>query len=292
MGSNLEKLFCTIMNNRIVTFLKRRSILHKSQIGFLPKQRTSDHIYSLHTLINKNLKGKQRKIFTCFVDLKKAFDSVWHDGLLYKLLQIGIGGKTFDVIQSMYRNSRCAVKIGNCRTAFFQQGRGVRQGCSLSPTLFNIYINDEEEEELLPSGHQAPKHKLCFINTHKTHCQLLYVQYHEQPVCTSLLFTSLFIKSQYTVFCFLFLYILLFFLHILLFFCTSHCLLHISLSFAHLIVFCTSYCFALFYFIAHFILISPFLTICMPLCYVTYIICILIVLHCPLSGPDSIAFHF
>ncbi len=110
------------MNNRIVTFLTRRSILHKSQIGFLPKQRTSDHIYSLHTLINKNLKGKQRKIFTCFVDLKKAFDSVWHDGLLYKLLQIGIGGKTFDVIQSMYRNSRCAVKIGNCRTAFFQQG--------------------------------------------------------------------------------------------------------------------------------------------------------------------------
>ncbi len=45
----------------------------------------------------------------------------------------------------MYRNSRCAVKIGNCRTAFFQQGRGVRQGCSLSPTLFNIYINELAE---------------------------------------------------------------------------------------------------------------------------------------------------
>ncbi len=136
VGSNLAKLFCNIMNNRIVTFLTK---------GFLPKQRTSDHIYSLHTLINKNLKGKQRKIFTCFVDLKKAFDSVWHDGLLYKLLQIGIGGKTFDVIQSMYRNSRCAVKIGHLRTAFFQQGRGVRQRCSLSPTLFNIYINELAE---------------------------------------------------------------------------------------------------------------------------------------------------
>ncbi len=45
----------------------------------------------------------------------------------------------------MYRNSRCAVKIGNCRTVFFQQGRGVRQGCSLSPTLFNIYINELAE---------------------------------------------------------------------------------------------------------------------------------------------------
>ncbi len=81
------------------------------------------------------------------------------------------------------------------------------------------------------------------------------------------------------------------------FFCTSYCFfahlvvfLHISLSFAHLIVFCTSYCFALFYFIAHFILISPSLTICMPLCYVTYIICILIVLHC--HWADLIRLHF
>ncbi len=86
-------------------------------------------------------------------------------------------------------------------------------------------------------------------------------------VCTSLLFTLLFIKSQYTVFlfctsyCFLHILLLLFFLHIL---------------FAHPIVFCTSYCFFahlivlhFFYFIAHFTLISPFLTTCMPLCYVT-----------------------
>ncbi len=58
------------------------------------------------------------------------------------------------------------------------------------------------------------------------------------------------------------------------FFCTSYCFLHILLFFAHL--FCTSYCLlhillfcTFFYFIAHFTLISPFLTICMPLCYVT-----------------------
>ncbi len=78
--------------------------------------------------------------------------------------------KTFDVIQSMYRNSRCAVKIGNCRTAFFQQGRGVRQGCSLSPTLFNIYIN-ELAEALDRSGnipaslYTTPKSNACCMRT-------------------------------------------------------------------------------------------------------------------------------
>ncbi len=77
-------------------------------------------------------------------------------------------------------------------------------------------------------------------------------------------YSHYYLLSPSTLFFFLFLYILLFFFaHLVVF-------LHISLSFAHLIVFCTSYCFALFYFIAHFTLISPFLTICMPLCYVTY----------------------
>ncbi len=79
-------------------------------------------------------------------------------------------------------------------------------------------------------------------------------------------YSHYYLLSPSTLF-FLFLYILLFFAHLVVF-------LHIF--FAHLIVFCTSYCFlhillfcTFFYFIAHFTLISPFLTICMPLCYVT-----------------------
>ncbi len=80
-------------------------------------------------------------IFACFIDFKKAFDSIWHEELYLKLLDSGIGGKFYDLIKSMYTASQCAVKIGNQRTKFFPQGRGVRQGCSLSPTLFNIYIN-------------------------------------------------------------------------------------------------------------------------------------------------------
>ncbi len=126
--------------------------------------------------------------------------------------------------------------------------------------------------------HKHSQDPLLTVNIITFSSLLLYVHYHEQPVCTSLLFTLLFIKSQYTVFSF-FVHLIVFctsccfFAHL---FCTSYCFLHILLFFAHLIVFCTSYCFlhillfcTFFYFIAHFTLISPFLTICMPLCYVT-----------------------
>ncbi len=142
-SSNLGKLFSSILNNRIVNFLNEHNVLSPCQIGFLPNYRTTDHIYSLHTLINKHVKQtKNGKMFAYFIDFKKAFDSIWHNGLYYKLLQSGVRGKVYDIIKSMYSNNKCAIQIGNKHTDFFTQKRGVRQGCSLSPTLFNIYINE------------------------------------------------------------------------------------------------------------------------------------------------------
>ncbi len=135
-------------------------------------------------------------------------------------------------------------------------------------------------------SHKHLQDPLLTVNTLTFSSLLLYVQYPEQPVCTSLLFTLLFIKSQYTVFLFLYIYC---FLHILLFFahlfCTSYCLLHI-LFFAHLIVL---HFFISLHILLLFLLLLPYVCPCVML---LYIICILIILHCPLSGPDSITFHF
>ena len=70
-----------------------------------------DHIFSLKTLIDKYVTHTSKgKLFSCFVGFKKAFDSIWHQGLLYKLLKYKIGGKLFVVISNMYSNSRCCVK--------------------------------------------------------------------------------------------------------------------------------------------------------------------------------------
>ncbi|KAI4889447.1 hypothetical protein NFI96_002246 [Prochilodus magdalenae] len=142
VNSNLGKLLCSIINSRLLDFLMKHSVLSRSQIGFVPNHRTSDHIYTLHALIDLHVNQKKNKIFACFIDFKKAFDTIWHDGLFYKILESGVGGKTYDIIKSMYTNNKCGIKIGNRRTELFSQERGVRQGCCLSPTLFNIYINE------------------------------------------------------------------------------------------------------------------------------------------------------
>ena len=142
VSSNLGKVLCGIINARLMNFLSEQKILSKSQIGFLPKCRTSDHIYTLHTLIDIHVNQNNTKIYACFIDFQKAFDSIWHEGLLYKILESGVGGKIYDIIKSMYAGNKCSIRIGNKRTHSFTQSRGVKQGCNLSPTLFNIYINE------------------------------------------------------------------------------------------------------------------------------------------------------
>ena len=70
---------------------------------------------------------------------QKPYDSVWHDGLLSKLIHNKIGWRLFGLLSDMYSKLMCVIRSGDKRTNFFSFDREVRQGCTLSPLLFNLY---------------------------------------------------------------------------------------------------------------------------------------------------------
>jgi hypothetical protein len=130
------------MNDRLYKFMINKNLISASQIGFMKNKRTADHIFVLKAILEE-AKSRRKPIYACFVDLKKAFDTVWMEGLYYKLLfQYQISSKFVKNIQSLYLNILSCVRTdGNC-SKFFHILIGLRQGCNLSPYLFNLYIND------------------------------------------------------------------------------------------------------------------------------------------------------
>ena len=111
--SCLGKLFLSILNNRLLQFSIHHKILSDSQLGFRKGNRTSDAHIIIHNLVNKYCHKNNTKINSCFIDLSKAFDTVPRDILLKKLLSLGIKGKFFNIIRSIYSNNMACVKMNN-----------------------------------------------------------------------------------------------------------------------------------------------------------------------------------
>ena len=131
------KLFTAVLNLRLNKFLNDHDILEENQVGFRAGYSTCDHIFSLHALI-EILKAKKQKLFCSFIDVSKAFDSVWRVGLWTKLLKNNINGKFFRFVCNMYQGIKSYI------TPNGSQSSGVRQGeiCHLSYLFY--FLNDLE----------------------------------------------------------------------------------------------------------------------------------------------------
>ena len=98
-------------------------------------------MFILRTLIENYVCNKS-KLFACFVDFEKAFDSVLHSALLLKLAKLDIKGPFYDIIRNMCRENDLHVRIHDNLMGTFAPKLGVRQGDNLSLTLLKIFVND------------------------------------------------------------------------------------------------------------------------------------------------------
>ena len=134
------KLYSRVINNRLLKHIELNNMLHEGQGGFRLRRSCIDNIFSLNELIQGRIKeGKSTYAF--FLDVKKAYDTVWRDGLWYKMWEMGIKGKMWRVVRSLYVNNRSCIFLEGKSSDYFSINQGVAQGCTLSPTLFLIYIN-------------------------------------------------------------------------------------------------------------------------------------------------------
>ena len=108
------------------------------QAGFRKGRGTRDQIASIRWIIKK-AREFQKNICFCFIDYAKAFDCVDHNKVWKILKEMGIPDHLTCLLRNLYAGQEATVRTGHGTTDWFQIGKGVDQGCILSPCLFNLY---------------------------------------------------------------------------------------------------------------------------------------------------------
>ena len=108
------------------------------QVGFRKGRGNRDQIANIHWIIEK-ARGFQKNIYFYFIDYAKAFDCVDHNELWKMLKEVGIRDHLTCLLRNLYAGQEATVRTGHEKTDCFQIGKGVCQGCMLSPCLFNFY---------------------------------------------------------------------------------------------------------------------------------------------------------
>ena len=135
------KILSKIVTDRISKYAKSHGFIRPEQFGFRNKEECISLFISIREICQRR-KFQGKFTYLAFLDLKKAYDSVPFFNILTKLYNIGIRGNCLQFLKNLYLTSKARANVNGQLSYEFPIHRGVRQGCPLSPILFNIFIND------------------------------------------------------------------------------------------------------------------------------------------------------
>lgn len=141
LTSCLCKLMEKMINFRLLWFLESNDLLTPVQSGFRRKRSTMDQIVRLENSIQRAFLNKEY-VLSVHLDFEKAYDMLWTNGLLFKLHSLGVRGRMFGWIRSFLQDRTIQVRLHQTFSKTLSISKGTPQGSVLSPTLFNIMVND------------------------------------------------------------------------------------------------------------------------------------------------------
>ena len=130
-----------MINDRLFWFLESNNLISGNQAGFGKNYSTNDHLVRLESFIRDAFIKKEHCV-AIFFDLEKAYDTTWKYGIMKDLHDIGLRGRLPNFISNFLSDRSFNVRIGSTLSDTFEQEQGVPQGSIISPTLFNIKINN------------------------------------------------------------------------------------------------------------------------------------------------------
>ena len=135
--SHPSKVMLKIILNRLKPPAEK--IIAEEQAGFRAGRSTTEQIFNLRILCEKYLQHQQ-DLYHVFIDFKKAFERVWHAALWATMKKYNISTNLIQVIKNLYNKATSKVLFNSSIGDWFRTTVEVRQGCLLSPTLFNIFL--------------------------------------------------------------------------------------------------------------------------------------------------------
>ena len=131
------------MYDSLYSHLVSCNFLNPNQSGLHPGDSTINQLISItHTIFKALDCSPPCDAPSVYLEISKAFDSVWHDGLIYKLKRCGVSGETLSLIQSFLKDRKQWTVLNGRNSACGDISAGVSQGSILGPLVFLIYIND------------------------------------------------------------------------------------------------------------------------------------------------------